>query len=123
MVSQRLAALGNTAPPPRIAVGDFFYGGYENSLGSYWRKNLAAELSHIPGRSFVILTGAGEIREDYRIEGEIIRMGTTVRIYTRLTGVSDSALLSSWNTDLVLTPFITDVLEAALPVSSKPGSF
>lgn len=122
LVNQRLAALENTARPPRIVVRDFFYGESENSLGIYWKENLAAELSHIPGRNFVILTGTAESREDYRIGGEIIRVGNTVRIYTRLTAVSDSAVLSTWNTDLALTPFITDLLEAVSPASSGAAS-
>jgi hypothetical protein len=46
-------------------------------------------------------------------------MGNTVRIYTRLTDVSGSVVLSTWNTDMLLTPFITEVLEAALPASSR----
>jgi hypothetical protein len=117
LINQRLAALGH-APPPRIVVGEFLYGEQENSLGIDWRENLVAELSHLPGRGFVLLTGKAEAPEDYRIRGDLIRVGNTIRIYTRLSSVSDSELLSTWNTDLVLTPFITDILEAALPASS-----
>jgi hypothetical protein len=117
LISQRLVALGDTVHPPRITMGDFPNGEYKTLLGTYWAENLAAELSRIPSRNFLLLTG--ESPEEYRIAGEIIRVGTTVRIYTRLTEVSSSAVLATWNTDLTLTPLITELLDAALPASLR----
>lgn len=101
-IRQGLEALPKGA---RIRIGQFLLNGAETDLGVYWRNQLSSILSSMPDRKFVIVTDPNA-PTDYTLTGEIMRIGNILRLYTRLTRIQDSALMTTWTLDMILTPFI-----------------
>ncbi|MDR0568198.1 MAG: DVUA0089 family protein [Spirochaetaceae bacterium] len=115
-IKQGLATLPANA---KIRLGQFLLNGNETDLGAYWRNQLSSVLSSMQDRKFVILTDPNA-QTDYTLTGEIMRIGNTLRLYTRLTRTADSALITTWALDLALTPFIESLIGG--PQSGSSGS-
>jgi hypothetical protein len=92
-----------------IETAVFAYSGLETPLGNYWRQNL---ISLLAGNLTVLAPGS-TTRGDYILSGEIFDLGQTVRIFTRLTDRSNSAVLASWTSDLEKTPFLINLIVTA----------
>jgi hypothetical protein len=102
----------------KIAVGQFPYRGAVVPLGSYWINQLTGELSNIPNRSYIILSGA-PTGADWTISGEIIEVATdTIRLYTRLIRTEDRAVEASFQFDLERNAQIIGML---ISVESQSG--
>jgi hypothetical protein len=91
-----------------IEVSSFSSSGMESPLGNYWRQNLLGLLAG--SGNFTILAPGSNVRGDYVLSGEIIDLGQTVRIFTRLTDRNNSTVLESWSNDLGKTPFLEGLL-------------
>jgi hypothetical protein len=113
--NQILQSLSSLPEGARIRLGLFSFEGGESSLGVYWRNQLSSILSGAANRNFIILTDTGE---DYSLQGDILLIGNTLRIYTRLIKPQDSSVITTWNTDLGLTP-LTEALIASSQDSSS----
>jgi len=83
----------------KIAVGQFVYRTSIPPLGSYWVNQLSGELSNIPNRSYIIVSG-GPAGADWTVSGEIVEVADIVRVYTRLVRSEDRAIEGAFNTDL-----------------------
>ncbi|MDR0562626.1 MAG: PPC domain-containing protein [Spirochaetaceae bacterium] len=105
-IRQGLGSLPNGA---RIRLGQFSLNGTDTDLGIYWRNQLSSILSSMQDRNFVIVTDP-TAQADYTLAGEIMRIGNILRLYTRLTRLEDSALITTWTLDLTLTPFIQELI-------------
>jgi hypothetical protein len=93
----------------RIRFNRFLLNSEESPLGTYWRNQLSSALSSAPNRSFVVINEP-EALTDYTLTGEFMRIGGVLRIYTRLTRLSDSALAAVWYLDVPITPFVETLL-------------
>ena len=113
-VRQYRAAAGAT-----LEIGPFSTGGTEPALGNYWRQNLVNQLA---GSGFTVLAPGGAVRGSLLLSGEIILMGRTVRIYTRLVDRSNAAVLAAWTSDLERSPFIDGLVLSAGGGSGGGGS-
>jgi hypothetical protein len=104
----------------KVMVGIFSRGEQESPLGRYWRENLMAELSNVPGRTFTLLGPGSQSQPDYTIGGEITEVGNTIRVYTRLLNNSEGAIMATWYSDVQRDDFVDDLLgpAAAAGVSS-----
>jgi hypothetical protein len=101
-------------PGKKLEVSAVSLSGQEPALGAYWKNALIGQLA---GGAFTVLE-PGPLRGDYQVIGEILDLGQTVRIFTRLSDRSTSAVLASWTSDLEKSPF----LENLLAVSSGGAS-
>jgi hypothetical protein len=118
-IAQKLLTLGSGL---RVRFGEFSFEGIDTSLGSYLSNRLAAALVNSGGGSYTVITGpvtgsAGE--NGYTLDGEILRMGNTIRVYARLIRSLDMSLSAVWNTDFALTPFLEDIVTIASSSSGR----
>jgi hypothetical protein len=97
---------------PRIGIGDFPMTDEPVILGNVWKNGILDTLAAVQNRTYILLDTAAP-PGDYLLSGVILRAGNSVRVTTRIVRVSDSALIASWNSDLAVTPFVTELLEAA----------
>jgi hypothetical protein len=74
-------------------------------LGKYWRENL---INLLAATGLRIISGSAPV--EYEIGGEIVDLGETVRIFTRLIDKANSAVTMAWTTDLVKTPYLAGLL-------------
>ena len=103
----------------RIRVGNFLFENTETSLGVYLHKQLlllsvadnSREGSRQGGREghFVILNDV-EAQADYLLNGEFLKIGDVLRLYTWLINLQDSSLTNAWNLDLLLSPFVQGLI-------------
>jgi hypothetical protein len=105
-IRQGLGSLPNGA---RIRLGPFLMNGEEPTLGIYWRNQLSSILSSMQHRNFVIITDTTS-QGDYALSGEIMRIGNVLRLYTRLVKYDDTSLITTWIVDLLVTPFIEELI-------------
>jgi hypothetical protein len=113
LIAGKLRSLGGS---PRIRQGVFTLEGGESLLGDYWSRQLTVFLSSSPNRNYILLDNPGAAAQtDYILGGEILRLGNSVRIYTRLIRVQDNSMAEGWNADLSLTPFLDDLLHSSDP--------
>jgi hypothetical protein len=94
-----------------IEITSFSNSGTESPLGNYWRLNLFNLLAG--SANFTLLAPGSTVRGAYILSGEIIDLGQTIRIFTRITDRNSSALLASWSNDLGKSPFLDGLLAAA----------
>jgi hypothetical protein len=119
LVGQALAAL---PPDTRVMLGSFQFNDADSLFGTYWNRQLSSNLSKLENRRFLIIT-SNQAEIDYTLDGLILLIGDTLRIYTQLIRVQDAALMDTWVTDFVVTPFIQTLLPgfvAAPPISTTP---
>ena len=83
----------------KIAMGQFAYRGNTVPLTFYWINQLTEELTNIPNRPYIILSG-GPAGADWTISGEIIEIPDAIRLYTRLVRTADRAIEASFHSDL-----------------------
>jgi hypothetical protein len=124
LVGQALAAL---PPDTRVMLGRFQLGDGDSLFGIYWNRQLSSNLSKQEDRRFLIIT-SDQAETDYTLDGLMLLIGDTLRIYTQLIRVQDAALIDTWITDFVVTPFIQTLLPdfavspAPIPSQSYPDS-
>jgi hypothetical protein len=97
---------------PRISAGDFTLLDEPVALGDVWKNGILDTLAAVQNRTYILLDTSAPPGE-YLLSGVILRAGNSVRVTTRVVRVSDSALIASWNSDLAMTPFVEELLEAA----------
>jgi hypothetical protein len=105
-VSRRLGGLESGT---RVSVGNFGFEGYDTALGSFWVQNLISVFSNLPGRNFTLVNPPAPA--DYMITGDIVGVGNSVRIFTRLINTAEAAVIASWHTDLEQTEFLAELLD------------
>jgi hypothetical protein len=114
LIAEKLQSLGGS---PRIRQGIFSLEGAESLLGDYWSRQLSIFLASSPNRNYILLDNPPVLglaaQADYVLGGEILRLGNTLRVYTRLVRQQDNSVAGGWNTDLPLTPFLDELLRAA----------
>jgi hypothetical protein len=93
----------------KMAVGQFTYRGAVPPLCTYWINQLTAELSNIPGRPYIILSG-GIAGADWTVSGEIIEVVNIIRIHTRLIRTEGRAVEASLQSDLERTAALAAML-------------
>ncbi|MDR1308249.1 MAG: hypothetical protein LBK74_11840 [Treponema sp.] len=99
----------------KLEVSGVSFGGQEPALGAYWKNALIGQLA---GGAFTVLE-PGLLRGDYRLTGEAVDLGQTIRIFTRLSDRGTSAILASWTSDLEKSPFLENLL-AVSSIGSSP---
>ncbi|MDR1319263.1 MAG: PPC domain-containing protein [Treponema sp.] len=93
---------------PKIAVNVWVYHDSVPALGLYWAAQLTEELTNIPGRSFILVSGGAA---DWTISGEIIETpGAAIRIYTRLIRSVDHSITASFHSDFDFNEYIAEML-------------
>jgi hypothetical protein len=95
----------------------------DSLFGTYWNRQLSSNLSKLENRRFLIIT-SDQAEADYTLDGLILLIEDTLRIYTQLIRVQDAALMDTWVTDFVVTPFIQTLLPGpgfAGPSTSTPS--
>jgi hypothetical protein len=100
----------------KVAVTQFVYRDFIPQFGSYWATQLIEELTNVPNRSFVLLSGDSA---DLIISGEIIEMARIVRVYTRLIRSNDRSIVANLHTDLEVDDFVAGMLSDGDAV--RPG--
>jgi hypothetical protein len=93
-----------------IEVSAFVSSEMESPLGNYWRQSILGLLAG--SGTFTVLAPNSTVRGDYVLSGEIIDLGQTVRIFTRIIDRNSSTVLGSWSSDLGKTPFLEGLLAA-----------
>jgi hypothetical protein len=93
----------------KILLGQW---GYQNSvpaLGRYWAAQLTGELTNIPDRSFILVSG-GPGPADWTVSGEIADIAGAIRVYTRLIRSGDFSIAASFHTDFELNEVLAGML-------------
>ena len=103
---------------PRISAGNFTMMDEPVLLSDIWKNGILDTLAAVQNRTYILLDTAAPPGE-YLLSGVILQAGNSVRVTTRIVRVSDSSLIASWNSDLAMTPFVTELLEAAGPGKSR----
>jgi hypothetical protein len=116
LLGQALTAL---SPDTRIMVGSFLLNDVDSLFSTYWNKHVSSSLSKLENRRFLIIT-SNQAETDYTLDGLMLLIGDTLRIYTQLIRVQDAALMDTWVTDLVVTPFIQTLLPGFVAPPSAP---
>ncbi|QQO08012.1 DVUA0089 family protein [Breznakiella homolactica] len=108
---------------PEIQIGGFYFKGYEIPLGTYWSQNLLQSLINGAGRKFKIIdtysggltasASTASLANKYSLRGEIVEIGSMIRIYTRLVKMDDVSLLAGWQSDFENTPFLWELLQTS----------
>ena len=91
----------------RISIGRFIYRGNISPLGDYWHNQLLHELTNTPNRSYNLLIGG---QADLTITGEIVVIGETVRVFTRLIRSANQAIEASFISDLQRNQHLNQML-------------
>ncbi|MDR2069776.1 MAG: DVUA0089 family protein [Spirochaetaceae bacterium] len=99
-LSKRIPAAG----AQKIALGQWSYRNSIPPLGSYWAVQLTEELTNLPGRGFVLISGGpagagGSTGADMMISGEIVEVAGIIRIYTRLIRTGSNTIEGSLHSD------------------------
>lgn len=123
LVGQALTAL---PPDTRVMARSFQFNDVDSLFGTYWNKHVSNNLSKLENRRFLIIT-SNQAETDYTLDGLMLLIGNTLRIYTQLIRVQDAALMDTWVTDFVVTPFIQTLLPGfaaapSAPIPSYPSS-
>ena len=95
----------------KIAIGQFTLQNSISSLSSYWSSHLTEELTNIPDRSFIVLSG-GPAGADWTVSGEIIEVAGIIRIYTRIIRSSDRSIAASFHSDFELDEYLDGMLSS-----------
>jgi hypothetical protein len=121
LIRQVLHGLGNLPAGSRVRLNRFLLDSLESPLGAYWRNQLSSALSSAPDRSFLVINEP-EAQSDYTLTGEFMRIGPVLRIYTRLTKLTDSSLAAAWYLDIPLTPFVENLLPRPAGAAAQAGT-
>ncbi|MDR1278829.1 MAG: hypothetical protein LBK02_08765, partial [Treponema sp.] len=115
-ISKKLPAGENQ----KLAVNLWTYYDSAPAFSSYWAAQLTEELTNIPGRSFVLLTGGAA---DWTLSGEIVETANVIRVYTRLIRSSDHAIMASLHSDFEPGDYLAEMLSGGgSSSSSRSGS-
>jgi hypothetical protein len=87
---------------PKIVLGQWIYQNSVPALGLYWAAQLTEELTNIPGRSFIVVSG-GPVASDWVVSGEIVESPGVIRVYTRLIRSGDHSITASFHADFDFT--------------------
>ncbi|MDR2073528.1 MAG: PPC domain-containing protein [Spirochaetaceae bacterium] len=90
-----------------IVIAQFSSNSQVVPLGNYWKQNLINQLSGSGGLRIL----QGPVQGDYEINGEIVVLGETVRISTRLIDKTSSVILASWVADLGRTAYLEELIQ------------
>ncbi|MDR1625801.1 MAG: DVUA0089 family protein [Spirochaetia bacterium] len=82
----------------KVAIGQWTYRDGVPVLGVYWAAQLAEELTNIPDRPFILLSG-GAAAADWAVSGEIVETAGLVRVYTRLVRRADNSVVAGMHSD------------------------
>jgi hypothetical protein len=107
---------------PLVSVGNFTFQGMITNLGILMNQNIINALSINSGGAYQVISAptmnaSSSRRADYQITGEIIDLGQTLRIYTRLLNAADNAIVYSWQTDFQKTMPLMDMINVSGGVS------
>ena len=81
-----------------VAIGQFVFEGTTTPLGSYWANQITEELTGMSGRSYTLLAG-GSAGASHVISGEVTVVADIIRMYTRVTRISDRAVEAAFHSD------------------------
>jgi hypothetical protein len=108
-----LAAEINTKIPaggsPKIILNQWTYQNSVPAFGVYWAAQLTGELSNIPGRSFILISG-GSAAADWTVSGEVVEISGIIRVYTRLIRSGDYSIAASFHTDFDFNEYFAEML-------------
>jgi hypothetical protein len=116
-------ALNSLPPDALVLVGRFQLNEGDSLFETYWRRHLLNALANLENRRFLLIT-EDQAEADYRLDGVMLMIGDTLRIYTQLIRVRDAALMQTWVRDFLVRPFIQAMLPesgAALSGSAAPA--
>jgi hypothetical protein len=113
-IQKKIPAGGN----PKIVLGQWSYQNSIPALSSYWAAQLTGELTNMPDRSFILISG-GSQASDWTVSGEIIEAAGTIRVYTRLIRSSDHSIEASFQTDLEPNEYTVEMLSGGRGGSSS----
>ncbi|MDR2768921.1 MAG: PPC domain-containing protein [Treponema sp.] len=105
IVLQIQNALGNQEKTIEGSV--FTLDGFEPPLGNYWKLNILDGITKRQGKLKVITTAN---QSNFILVGEIVSLGETARVYTRVVDRAAAVVLYSWTSDLAKTDFVAGLL-------------
>ena len=86
-----------------VEIGVFALSGSESPLGRYWRLYL---LNLLAGTSGLTVYATSGTAANFVIAGEMVDLGQTIRVFTRIINKADNAVFASWSNDLGKTQFL-----------------
>lgn len=105
----------------KVAVGQFTHQSRIPELGAYWNTQLIQELSSVPDRSWLLLSGPTP-DADFTIAGEIVEIVNTVRVFTRIIRSQDRSISASIQSDFERDVFIAELLSGGSDSGGRSSS-
>jgi hypothetical protein len=105
----------------KVAVGQFARQSRIPELGTYWNTQLIQELSSVPDRSWLLLSGPVP-DADFTISGEIVEIVNTVRVFTRIIRSRDHSVSASIQSDFERDVFIAELLSGGTDNGGRSAS-
>jgi hypothetical protein len=96
---------------PKIALDQWSYRDSVPALSIYWAAQLTEELTNIPGRSFILVSG-GPGAAEWTVAGEIIEAPGAIRVYTRLLRSGDHVIMASFHADFDMSDYFAEMLSS-----------
>ncbi|MDR0601431.1 MAG: hypothetical protein LBG42_03550 [Treponema sp.] len=104
----------------RVGIENFPVDDSSSSLGVYWKNQILNSLVERTNRKFILDGGSGTgASPAFIVSGEIVFLGNTIRVYTRLNSIRESSLLAAWTTDLRKSSYLDELAEGTRPSSSS----
>jgi hypothetical protein len=105
---------------PLVSVGSFTFQGLITNLGTLMNQNIISALSINSGGAYQVISNtamnalsSSSRKVDFQITGEMIDLGPTLRIYTRLLSAVDNAIVYSWQTDFQKTMSLMNMINVS----------
>ncbi len=109
-LSRALTALRSGNEAPRVTVGQFVLDGGMSDLGTLWAQNISATLTEMAGRNYTMTPLNASPAAMYTVQGEIMKIANTVRIYTKVVKSADASIVWSKQTDFASSPFLAEMM-------------
>ncbi len=108
--------------PPRFVISSFDFDGQATDLGSLWALNMRSFIAESGTRNFSVLADTNMAAAQYSIRGEILLVGSILRIQTKVVRISDSTVAWSRNRDLKMNDILSGMIIPASGSSVRRDS-
>ena len=105
----------------KVVIGQYTFADNIPTFSNYWINQLILELTNMSGRNYTIVAG-GAVDADWTISGEIIQIADVIRVYSRLTRLSDHAIEGSYISNFQRNEYISDMISSGTGGSSSSGT-
>jgi hypothetical protein len=105
----------------RVVIGQFTFQDSIPPFSSYWVNQLISELTNMPRRNYVVLSGNAPDAQ-WTIVGEIVQVADIIRVYSRLIRLADRAIEGSFFSNFQRSEHINALISHGGGGSSSAGS-